>query len=209
MHADTMTANTRALLDTHGLKLVQVAAASIHHGLEFERPLDVEMDDTPEPLRANGASFVTLKRDDRLRGCIGSPSAYRPLIEDVADNGFSAAFKDSRFPQLSRDELAGLSLSVSVLSSASAMNFANEPDLLAQLRPGVDGLIIQGGDRRALFLPQVWDSLPSPRQFLHQLKTKAGLDADYWSDDFKAWRFVAESVSSETLGDPASLWSVT
>ena len=99
-------------------------------------------------------------------------------------------------------------MSISVLSCPSAMTFANEADLLAQLRPEVDGLIIQGGDRRALFLPQVWESLPSPRQFLDQLKSKAGLDADYWSDDFKAWRFVAESVSSETLNDPAAIWKV-
>ncbi len=206
MQADTPNADTRALLETHGLTLLEVAAASIHHGLAFLCPMDVDVADAPEQLRAPGASFVTLKHDKRLRGCIGSPSAYRPLIADVADNGFCAAFKDSRFPPLARHELAGLCMSISVLSPPSAMSFANEADLLEQLRPKVDGLIIQGGDLRALFLPQVWDSLPHPRQFLGQLKVKAGLDADYWSDDFQAWRFVAESVSSERLSDPASIW---
>ncbi len=204
---DTLSAQTRALLDTHGATLLRVAAASIKHGLDFERPLAVNMGDYAEGLRAQGATFVTLKREDRLRGCIGSPGAYRPLIVDVAENGFAAAFKDSRFPELKRDELEGLDMSISVLSPPSAMTFANEPDLRAQLRPEIDGLIIQGGERRALFLPQVWESLPRPRQFLDQLKTKAGLGADYWSDDFKAWRFVAESVSSGKLQNPDSLWA--
>ena len=106
--SETLAAQTRALLDTHGATLLRVAATSIKHGLDFERPLGVDMGDYPEALRDEGASFVTLKRDDRLRGCIGSPSAYRPLIVDVAENGFAAAFKDSRFPKLNRDELTGL-----------------------------------------------------------------------------------------------------
>ncbi len=206
---DGLAVRTRALLDTHGDTLLRVAAASIIHGLDFERPLGVNMADYPEALRAEGATFVTLKRDSRLRGCIGSPSAYRPLIADVAENAFSAAFNDNRFPKLKRDELAGLSVSLSVLSPPSPLIFANEADLLAQLRPEIDGLMIQGGERRALFLPQVWESLPEPRQFLNQLKTKAGLDADYWNDDFKAWRFAAESVSSEKLDDPPPLWKET
>ena len=204
-----LAAQTRALLDTHGATLLSVAAASIKHGLDFERPLGDDMADYPEELRTEGATFVTLKRDNRLRGCIGSPSAYRPLVVDVAENAFSAAFNDSRFPKLKRDELAGLRMSLSVLSPPSPMTFADEADLLAQLCPEIDGLIVQGGERRALFLPQVWESLPEPRRFLNQLKTKAGLDADYWSDEFKAWRFAAETVSSETLDDPASLWKET
>ncbi len=205
--SETLAAQTRALLDTHGATLLRVAATSIKHGLDFERPVGVDMGDYPEALRDEGASFVTLKRDDRLRGCIGSPSAYRPLIVDVAENGFAAAFKDSRFAKLSRDELTGLAVSISVLSPTSPMTFGTEFELLAQLRPNIDGLIIQAGDRRALFLPQVWESLPRPGQFLEKLKIKAGLDGDFWSGDIKAWRFVAESVSSETLDNPASLWT--
>ncbi len=204
--SETLAAQTRALLDTHGATLLRVAADSIKHGLDFDRPLGVNMGDYPEPVHAEGATFVTLKRDNGLRGCIGSPSAYRPLIVDVAENGFAAAFKDSRFPKLNRDELPGLAVSVSVLSPPSPVSFATELELLAQLRPNIDGLIIQDGGRRALFLPQVWASLPRPKPFLDQLKIKAGLDAAFWSDDIKAWRFVAESVSSETLDDPASPW---
>lgn len=209
MRAETLIADTRALLDTHGSTLLRVAAASIRHGLDFRHPLGVDLARYSEALRPDGASFVTLKRDRRLRGCIGSPSARRPLIVDVAENAFGAAFRDSRFAELGADELAGLSLSISVLGPCSPMAFANEPDLLRQLRPGLDGLVIEGDGRRALFLPQVWESLSRPAQFLTQLKYKAGLEANYWTDGFKAWRFVAESVSSDTLDDPASLWEGT
>jgi len=204
--SDSPSAQTRVLLDTHGSTLLRVAADSIRHGLDFEHPLGVDLARYPDALRAQRATFVTLRRNDRLRGCIGSPSAHQPLIVDVAENAFAAAFKDRRFAKLERKDLEALQMSISVLSPASAMRFADESDLLAQLRPGVDGLIIQGDDRRALFLPQVWESLPLPTKFLGQLKVKAGLQADYWSDDFKAWRFVAESVSSEALDNPASLW---
>lgn len=204
--SNTLARQTRALLDAHGAPLLRVAAASIKHGLDFERPLGVNLGDHPEAFRANGATFVTLKRDNRLRGCIGSPTAYRPLVVDVAENGFAAAFKDTRFGALKREELEELSMSISVLSPPSQMRFADEAELLDQLRPGKDGLIIQDGDHRALFLPQVWESLPKPRRFLDQLKTKAGLDSGFWSDGFKAWRFVAESISSAQLDHPAALW---
>ncbi len=209
MSSDTLAGPTQALLETHGTTLLRVAAASIRHGLEFQLPLGVDLANYPEPLRAHGATFVTLKRGDRLRGCIGSPRARRPLIADAAENAFAAAFQDSRFSKLTRDEMEGLSMSISVLSPTVPMSFADEPDLLAQLRPGVDGLVIEGEGRRALFLPQVWESLSHPKKFVDQLKTKAGLTADYWSEEFKAWRFVAELLSSDALGDPASIWKGT
>jgi AmmeMemoRadiSam system protein A len=158
-------------------------------------------------LRDDGACFVTLKCNGQLRGCVGSPRAYRPLVEDVADNGFAAAFRDSRFPKLKAEEKQELSLSVSVLSPPTPMTFADESDLLKQIRPAVDGLIIEANGRRALFLPQVWESLPRPPAFLAQLKIKAGLKRDHWSSDFKAWRFTSEEVGSETLADPEALWT--
>lgn len=198
---------TRALLDTHGETLLHLAAASIEHGLARGTPLPVNPADHPQALRGNGACFVTLKRNGRLRGCVGSPRAYRPLVEDIADNGFAAAFRDSRFPKLGTDEKQELSLSVSVLSPPVEMTFADEADLLGQLRPVVDGLIIESNGHRALFLPQVWETLPRPQAFLAQLKVKAGLDSDHWSPDFKAWCFTSESVASESLGDPAASWN--
>jgi hypothetical protein len=205
--SEDVLAETRVLLENHGETLLHLVAATIEHGLAYGRPLGIDLGAYPEELRTSGASFVTLTRQGRLRGCIGSPRAYRPLVVDVAENGFAAAFKDSRFPKLNRKELDDLSFSVSVLSPPQPMTFSGESDLLARLRPGVDGLIIQGGEHRALFLPQVWQSLPEPKQFLGQLKLKAGLTADYWSKDFKAWRFITESISTESLADPGALWS--
>lgn len=189
---------TRALLDAHGLTLILLAATSIDHGLEHAKPVPVDLEQHAPDLRAQGACFVTLKKDGQLRGCIGSPQAHRPLVLDVADNAFKAAFKDPRFPPLKAEEREGLDLSIAVLSPQTAMAFADEADLLSQLRPGRDGLVIADGPRRALFLPAVWDQIPEPRSFLQQLKRKAGMAPDHWSAGFRAQRFVTESVA---IGD--------
>lgn len=198
-------AATKALLAAHGALLLRVAATSIENGLRTGRPANVNVETFPPDLKAPGACFVTLKKKGRLRGCIGSPEAHRPLIADVAENGFAAAFRDPRFPALAAGELADVAVSVSVLSPQVAMAVADEADLLAQLRPGVDGLIIQDAGRRALFLPSVWESLPRPEQFLAHLKAKAGMRPDQWSGEFKAWRFIAEEISSQGLSEP--LWT--
>lgn len=185
------------LLREHGLTLLQLAAASIRHGLQHARPLPVTVGEYSESLRGDGASFVTLKCAGRLRGCIGSVDAHRPLAEDVAANGYAAAFHDSRFPRLQVTEWSQLQVSVSVLSEPEPMTFASEAELLAQLQPGEDGLIIRSQGRRAVFLPQVWEQLPQPALFVTHLKEKAGLPANHWSPDFRAWRFVTGSVSSD------------
>ncbi len=203
----SFTARTRSLLDRHGRSLLHLAAASIEHGLAYGARLPVAPAEHPPELAADGASFVTLTNGGRLRGCVGSPQAYRPLVEDVTGNAFDAAFSDGRFARLKATELPKLEVSISLLGRPSPIAFSDEPDLLAQLRPGVDGLIIQCDGRRALFLPQVWTELPKPTTFLRQLKTKAGLPADHWAADFKAWRFLAASASSRDLGDRETLWT--
>ncbi len=196
----------RALLSRYGATLLQLAAASIRHGLVTGAPLPVSADDYPEPLRRHVASFVTLYHQGELRGCVGSARACRPLVEDVSANAFASAFRDSRFPALTADEQDQLSLSVSLLTDPAPMTFTDEADLLAQLRPGIDGLIIDCDRARSLFLPQVWQSLPEPRQFLAHLKRKAGLRTNDWPPDLVAARFEAHSVASSTLADPQSLW---
>lgn len=148
----------------------------------------------PDLLTAPGAVFVTIERDGRLRGCIGSPTAWRPLAADVIDNAIKAGHGDPRFPSLTADELEGLEVSVSVLTPQEPIRFADEADLLRQLRPRVDGLIIKDGRHGALFLPSVWEQLPEPRAFLAHLKQKAGLAIDHWSPTFQAWRFQAIEV---------------
>jgi MEMO1 family protein len=198
---DDFGAGTRALLDAHGLTLVLLAAASIDHALEHGAAVPVGLEEHPPELQANGACFVTLKRNNQLRGCIGSPQAHRPLVQDVADNAFKAAFKDPRFPALTAEEREGLEMSIAVLSPQTQMNFADESDFMAQLRSGRDGLIIADGPKRALFLPAVWEQLPDPKTFVQHLKQKAGMAADHWSDGFRVWRFVTEAVSIDSFSE--------
>ena len=173
--------------------LRKVARASIEHGLQTGRPLAVDTARYPRPLREPGASFVTLNEHGQLRGCIGSLEAIRPLVEDVAHNAYAAAYSDPRFPPLRASELPDLDLHISVLSPATPMQFDSEQDLIRQLRPGVDGLVLENGYHRGTFLPAVWESLPDPRDFLQHLKLKAGLPADYWSDTIRVSRYVTES----------------
>lgn len=199
-------AQTKALLDRHGAALLRLAASSIEHGLETGQPLMPDLAAAPADLAAPGACFVTLKKNGQLRGCIGSSEAHRPLITDVAVNAFAAAFRDPRFPKLEMSELPQVTLSISVLSPQAPMTIRDEADLLAQLRPGVDGLVIADGGKRALFLPSVWDQLPDPRTFLGHLKRKAGMAGNHWSSTFSARRFVAEEAQSADLPADAPLW---
>ncbi len=199
---------TRRLIEQYPTDLLETAAASIRHGLDFATPLTVAPADYPPDLAENGACFVTLKHGERLRGCIGSPEAYRPLIVDVAENGYSAGFRDPRFPALRRDELTGLNLAISLLSPSAPIPFDGEADLLAQLRPGIDGLIIEDRGRRALFLPSVWEQLPDPVDFLGHLRNKAGLAADHWSATFTARRFIAAEIAATDHGGSDRLWKI-
>lgn len=156
----------------------------------------------PEPphpaLAEPGAAFVTLTQGDRLRGCIGSLEAWRPLEEDVRANARAAAFRDPRFPPLGRQELAATRVEVSLLTPAEAMEFADEADVLRRLRPNMDGVILEYAGRRGTFLPQVWESLPQPRDFLAHLKQKAGFPADFWSPDVKLYRYEVQKWKEAT-----------
>lgn len=158
--------------------------------LRFGQPTK-DFDDSPE-LQANGATFVTLTQQGRLRGCIGSLEAWRPLRQDVQENALAAAFRDPRFEPLAPSEFAGTRVEVSLLTPAEAMNFSDEANALAQLRPGTDGVIFSVGSRRSTFLPQVWEQLPDPGLFMSHLKQKAGLPADYWSADVRLERYTVK-----------------
>ena len=181
----------RAAVEALGPTLIDLVRRSIVFGLDTGQVPHVLANAELLPLlAAPGAAFVTLRRrGGGLRGCIGSAVATRPLIVDVAQHAFNAAFREPRFPRLDWLELAGLSLSVSVLTPPEPMRFSSESDLLAQLRPGVDGLIIEDLGLRSLFLPSVWEEIPEPRQFLAVLKLKAGLPAEHFSPEFRAQRF--------------------
>ncbi len=180
--------------------LLEVARASIQHGLRHRRALAVDPADYPETLRPLRATFVTLEIDGQLRGCIGALTAYQPLVQDVAAHAYAAAFEDPRFPELRPDELPKLEIFVSVLSPPEPMHFVSEEDLLAQVRPGVDGLILQFRQRRATFLPAVWENLPDPYVFLAQLKHKAGLPLDFWSPELRVERYTTEYFGAGDAG---------
>ncbi|HEY5643476.1 MAG TPA: AmmeMemoRadiSam system protein A [Woeseiaceae bacterium] len=178
-----------------GGELLRLARGSIEHGSLHGRPLRVSLDDLPAVLAAPAATFTTLRLDDKLRGCCGTLEAVRPLAEAVTHSAFQAAFRDTRFDPVRRDEVERVRLEVSVLSPPEIIIVSDEADLLQQLAPGEDGLIIVEGLRRATFLPKVWESLPDPRQFLAQLKLKCGLPKNYWSDQLAFQRYRTTSFA--------------
>ncbi len=175
--------------------LLGLAANSIHHGIEHGRPKPVEPNEFSDCLKELRASFVTLKLNGELRGCIGSLVASRTLVEDVCYNAHAAAFSDKRFKPVTAEEAMRLAISISVLSQPEGLSVVSEADLLSKLRPGVDGLVIEEGRRRGTFLPAVWESLPEPADFFRQLKQKAGFKPDYWSDQMQFKRYSVESFS--------------
>ncbi|WP_338114108.1 AmmeMemoRadiSam system protein A [Thiorhodococcus mannitoliphagus] len=175
--------------------ILDVAAEAIAQGLEQRSPWVPDTSDYAETLRQPRASFVTLEMDADLRGCIGALEAYRPLVQDVAHNAFAAAFQDPRFPPLSSAEYPRLTIKVSVLTAPEPLAFASEAELLQQLRPGADGLILKDARHRGTFLPAVWEQLPDPIDFLAHLKRKAGLPMDYWSNDLEVLRYTTESFA--------------
>lgn len=152
-------------------------------------------------LDEQGACFVTLHRAGELRGCIGSMLAYRPLLEDIRSNARAAAFSDPRFPPLEAWELADLTISVSLLSALEPLQFGSEEELLAQLRPGVDGLLLEYGRHRGTFLPAVWENLREPENFLNKLKAKAGLREDFWSPDIDVKRYTTSTWAENDPGE--------
>jgi AmmeMemoRadiSam system protein A len=155
----------------------------------------------PQWLQAHGCSFVTLRRDGDLRGCIGSLEAHRPLGEDIAANAVAAALRDRRFPPVTALELEALEVEVSLLTPSEPLPCTDEEDALRKIRPGVDGVVIEYGHQRATFLPQVWESLPDAPMFLRELKRKAGLPGDFWHPEMRVRRYGVEKHCERTLLD--------
>lgn len=184
--------------------LLDAAEASIRRGLRTRHPPDLGLTAFADALRQPRSSFVTLRIEDELRGCIGSVNAVRPLVVDVAANAFSAAFDDLRFPPVRRSELSKLTISVSVLSPMEAITLTSEEDLLEQIRPHTDGLQISCGSRKGLLLPSVWEQLPEKRAYVHALKMKAGLPRTFWSDRITVERFTTESFVRKPAARPSN-----
>jgi len=148
----------------------------------------------PPVMDSIGATFVTLEIDGNLRGCIGSALANTSILIDLIQNSYKAAFEDPRFTPLTRDEFEKVKISISLLSNPSPMTFKDENDLLKQLRPDIDGLIIQDIGKQALFLPSVWEQKSDKKTFLNSLKEKAGLEKNHFSKKFCAFRFTTNYI---------------
>ena len=168
-----------------GERLVRLAREAIVHVLGG-----------PAPSRPRGAwfeqpaaTFVTITRRGRLHGCIGSIAPRRSLAEDVERNAIAAAFDDPRSPPFCAEWVPEMGVEVTLLSPLERMHVTDEEDALRQIVPGLDGLVLTSGPRRGTFLPQVWESIPDPRELLAELKVKAGLDRAFWGDEVELSRF--------------------
>ncbi len=175
--------------DDKGRIVLAIARAAISS--KFGKGLS--SDESAPWLSGPGACFVTLTINGQLRGCIGSLEPYRPLLLDLKENALAAAFRDPRFPPLGEQELMDIRVEVSLLSPVIPLRFRDEDDALAQLRPGIDGVLLEFGRNRGTFLPQVWEQLPTPGQFLHHLKIKAGLPPAFWDDGLRLYRYSVDS----------------
>ena len=178
-----------ALANDHGKLLLQIARAAISNVLGQAVAQPEPAGQSADMLQAPGASFVTLNQQGQLRGCIGSLQAHRPLITDIQANAIAAALHDPRFSPLTLVELEITTVEVSVLSAMQPLPFASEAHALAQLRPGVDGVVFEFGRYRSTFLPQVWEQLPDASQFMAHLKHKAGLAHDFWAEEVRLQRY--------------------
>ncbi len=140
----------------------------------------LDLEQMPPRLRADGASFVTLTKAGQLRGCIGTLEARQPLAVDVRKHAVDAALKDFRFPPVQPEELDAITIEISYLTTPQPLDYQGPDDLVSKLNPGEDGLVLKDGHKRATFLPQVWDKLPAPEQFLSRLCQKMGAAPDLW-----------------------------
>lgn len=180
-------------------QLLTLARQSIQYGLQNGRPCSPHKKEFDPQLQKNAASFVTLNKNNQLRGCIGTLEARQPLIDDIAQNAFSAAFRDPRFPSLTSNEFDLLDIHISVLSPPEPMNIHSETDLLARVTPGKDGLIFESDNHRGTFLPSVWTQLPVAVDFIRQLKIKAGLAPEGWPQDMQVSRYYTEEFGFKDI----------
>jgi len=170
-------------------RLLEIARHSIEMGLDGGNPFRLDSEQLNGQLAAQLGVFVTLTQHEQLRGCMGALESSDPLAHTVGSSAYNAAFRDPRFPQLNTGELSSTRIEISVLSQMESLVVTDRENLLSQLRPQVDGLLLEDGGYRSTFLPKVWENLPGPGEFLEHLLLKAGLSLDYWSETIRFQRY--------------------
>lgn len=170
----------KQISDAIKLKLLELAREALREAAEGKQLPTIDLEGLPRALQEPCATFVTLTKGNTLRGCIGTLEARLPLAEDVRQHALAAARHDYRFPSVTAEEVDQINIEISVLNPPQKIEYRDSDELLRLLRPEIDGVIISDGPRRATFLPQVWEKIPSPSLFLTMLCEKAGLPADAW-----------------------------
>lgn len=183
--------------------LLQLAREAIREAVNRHKLVPLDLESLPPQLREPGAAFVTLTEFGELRGCIGTLEAYQPLAEDVREHAAAAALEDFRFPPVRPDEIDDLEIEISRLTEPWPLEYDNPLDLLHKLRPGIDGVVLKDEFRRATFLPQVWEKLPQPDQFLDHLCLKMGAQKSAWRvKKLKVLTYQVEEFREETANRP-------
>jgi AmmeMemoRadiSam system protein B/AmmeMemoRadiSam system protein A len=192
-HSAQLETSTRDLLIRLAKEVVRQSASNpaAPVTVKFQGPI-------PRVLRAQRATFVTLKIGEHLRGCRGSLVPHQSLVNDVVENARKSAFDDPRFPPLTPAELEQINFHVSILSTPRRIQVETEAELARVLSPDIDGLMIRDAGKQAIFLPSVWESIHDPLSFIRHLKHKAGLPQDHWSPSFEAFRYVTESFGEHS-----------
>jgi AmmeMemoRadiSam system protein A len=186
------------LTPSERIYLLDLARTSIQAAVRKDDLPELEMEKLSPVLRANAATFVTLTVLGSLRGCIGTLEAYQPLAMDVQEHAVAAAIEDPRFPLVTPKEVEGLRIEISRLTTPEPLIYSNPAELPSRLRPGLDGVILRDGYLRATFLPQVWDSLPEPEEFLNQLCWKMHVPAGTWRERMlQVWTYQVEQFHEE------------
>ena len=187
----------RSFVGDHGQELFKIAKIALDDAIIRSKHFKPTRDDYANALFNKGATFVTLNKEGKLRGCIGSLLPSKAVAFDVAQNTYSAALEDNRFTPITPDELSKIKISISLLTDFEPINYKNEEDLVEQLFQGVDGVVIRDGNRQGVFLPSVWKQLPNPQEFLNNLKIKAGMSPSYWSNRINVYRFRVVEISKD------------
>lgn len=186
------------LTDSEKQKLLQLARQALEYGVTGRTLPVLDQNSLTPNLIEQGSSFVTLTINNELRGCIGALEAHQPLVEDVREHAIAAAQQDPRFPPVQPSELDSIHLEISHLTTPQPLEYSSAEDLIKKLKPHVDGVILKNGHRRATFLPQVWEKLPDPEQFLEHLCQKMGMDASAWRHiPMDVWVYQAEDFGEE------------